>query len=260
MQGAHAKVLVDRIKISDNSNVLEIGCGTGATAAYLARDVVRNGTVTGCDPQENRIRVAVEKYSAIEGLEFIKCTGVEALKGKEQVYDVIYSNYVLHWMSDEEFEETVRLSFAAMKSGGLAAHNVIEAFPENLVKVIANSNPKDLKRLDEMGKPISLERLVDVAAKAGFKVVDSGRIPTVTKYDDLKEYLRLLDATLYGELAIEEGYMKNSHKMEFPKDEDGKIIHVMLQAFVVLEKLWKWTNCSNEKKQDFIFGLLCSST
>eukprot|EP00795_Rhopilema_esculentum_P015703 gene15703-6997_t len=236
-QGAHAKVLVDRIKISENSNVLEIGCGTGATAAYLARDVVRNGTVTGCDPQENRIRVAAEKYSDIEGLEFIRCTGVEALKGREQAYDVIFTNYVLHWMNEEEFEETMRLSFVAMKSGGFAAHNVTEEVPANIVKVVANSNPEDLKRLYEIGKPISLERLVDVSAKVGFKVVDSGRIPRLTKFDDLKEYLRLLDATLYGKFGIEEGYMKNSHKIDLPKDEDGRIIHDSPSAFVVLEKL-----------------------
>ncbi|XP_065054781.1 trans-aconitate 2-methyltransferase-like [Rhopilema esculentum] len=238
MQEAYAKVLVDRIKFSDDSSsVLEIGCGTGATAAYLARDVVRNGTVTGCDPQENRIRVAAEKYSGIEGLEFIKSTGVEALKGKEQAYDVIYSNSVLHWMSDEEFEETMRLSFVAMKSGGFAAHNVVEAIPENVVKVIANSNPEDLKSLYEMIKPISLGRLVDVSAKVGFKVVDSGRIPTVTKFDDLKEYLRLQDATLYGKYGIEEGYMINSHKIDLAKDEDGKIIHVSPLVFIVLQKL-----------------------
>ncbi|XP_065054782.1 uncharacterized protein LOC135683455 [Rhopilema esculentum] len=236
-QEAHTRVLVDRIKIPDNSNVLEIGCGTGATAAYLARDVVRNGTVTGCDPEENRIRVAAEKYSDIEGLEFIKCTGVEALKSREQAYDVIYSNYVLHWMSGEEFEETMRLSFVATKTGGLAAHNVAEELPDNLIRLVKHAKAENLKRLYEMVKPISLERLIDVSVKVGFKVVDSGRIPTVTKFDDLKEYLRLLDASLYGKFGVEEGYMKNSHSIELPKDEDGKIIYVVRQAFVVLEKL-----------------------
>eukprot|EP00795_Rhopilema_esculentum_P015701 gene15701-6994_t len=183
-QEAHAKVLVDRVTIPDNSNVLEIGCGTGATAAYLARDVVRNGTVTGCDPEENRIRVAVEKYSDIERLEFIKSTRVEALKGREQAYDVIFTNYVLHWMNEEEFEETMRLSFVAMKSGAFAAHSVCEEIPENFVKLIKHANDDNLKSLYEMMKPISLERLVDVSAKVGFKVVDSGRIPAVTKLAD----------------------------------------------------------------------------
>ena len=237
LQEAHAKVLIDRIKIPDNSNVLEIGCGTGATAAYLARDVVRNGTVTGCDPEKNRIRVAVEKYSDIEGLEFIKCTGVEALKGKEQAYDVLYSNYVLNWMSDEEFEETMRLSFIAMKSGGFAAHNICETTPENFLKLLENLNAENVKRHIQTGKPISLERLVDVSAKVGFKVVDSGRVPMVTKFDDLRDYLRLLDATLCGKFDIEEGCMKNSHKIDMPKDEDGKIIHVSPLVFVVLQKL-----------------------
>ena len=237
MQETYAKALVDRIKIPDNSNVLEIGCGTGATAAYAARDVVRNGTVTGCDPQENRIRVAVEKYSAIEGLEFIKSTGAEALKGKEQAYDVIYSNSVLHWMSDEEFVETMRLSFVAMKTGGLAAHNVVEEIPKNIVKLVKHANPEHLKRLYEMIKPISLERLIDVSAKVGFKVLDSGRIPTVTKFDDLKEYLHLMDASLYCKCGIEEGCMKNSHQIDLPREEDGKIIHVSPLVFVILEKV-----------------------
>eukprot|EP00795_Rhopilema_esculentum_P015699 gene15699-6992_t len=238
MQESYAKNLVDRIKFSDDSSsVLEIGCGTGATAAYLARDMVRNGTVTACDPQENRIRVAAEKYSGIEGLEFIKSTGVEALKGKEQAYDIIYSNSVLHWMSDEEFEETMRLSFVAMKSGGFAAHNVVEAIPENIVKLVKHANDENLKRLYEIIKPISLERLIDVSAKVGFKIVDSGRIPTVTKFDDLKEYLHLMDASLYCQFGIEEGCMKNSHQIDLPKDEDGKIIHVSPLVFVILEKV-----------------------
>lgn len=96
------KALLHKLKLKDTYHVFEVGCGTGTTSAYLAKEIVPNGAVTACDPVANRIQVGRRNFSTIANLEFIHATGAESLKGREGVYDAVVSNAVLHWINDEE--------------------------------------------------------------------------------------------------------------------------------------------------------------
>eukprot|EP00112_Aurelia_sp_Birch-Aquarium-sp1_P012386 Seg2605.1 transcript_id=Seg2605.1/GoldUCD/mRNA.D3Y31 product="Malonyl-acyl-carrier protein O-methyltransferase" protein_id=Seg2605.1/GoldUCD/D3Y31 len=107
--------LLAKTDIKPGDNVFEIGCGTGEYAAHLAKDVLKDGQITACDPDQNRITVAQERFGNLTNLTYIHAGGSDALEGKLGVYDFVYSSAVLHWMSDEELEKTIRNSFLAMK-------------------------------------------------------------------------------------------------------------------------------------------------
>jgi SAM-dependent methyltransferase len=52
--------LVDRLGIAAGARVLDVGCGTGRLAAYLAERVGPTGSVAGIDPLPERVRLARE--------------------------------------------------------------------------------------------------------------------------------------------------------------------------------------------------------
>ena len=44
--------LINGVSFKDTDHVFELGCGTGAMSARLAKEIVPNGRVTACDPEE----------------------------------------------------------------------------------------------------------------------------------------------------------------------------------------------------------------
>ena len=91
--------LIDRLPSLKGSRVLDLGCGTGYLASVLARLVGPDGTVTGVDPDRERIGLAQEQYGAISNLKFMVGSCEEFPNGP---YDVVFSNYVLQWIEDKE--------------------------------------------------------------------------------------------------------------------------------------------------------------
>ena len=160
------QTLVNGVSFKDTDHVFELGCGTGAMSARLAKEIVPNGRVTACDPEESRIRLAVEKFSDIPHLEFIHGTGSAALENKEDVYDVILSNAVLHWVKEDDLENTIGRMFTALKSGGIAAHNFIEGIP-NTYKILGKIDRSKVEQLLETVHPIQEEAFAELAFVPG---------------------------------------------------------------------------------------------
>ncbi len=50
------------------------------------------------DPDHERIKVARNKYTA-SNLKYIE-GGIEKMSKAERDYDIVFSNYVLHWIKD----------------------------------------------------------------------------------------------------------------------------------------------------------------
>src|SRR3954471_13171731 len=58
LQFESGKELVERLGLKDGAHVLDLGCGTGRLAHWIAERVGTTGTVTGVDPLEERIHIA----------------------------------------------------------------------------------------------------------------------------------------------------------------------------------------------------------
>ena len=231
------KILLERIQFKDADHIFELGCGTGAMSAYLAREVVPNGQVTACDPEENRIRFAKENFAEISNLNFILGTGAVALDNKENVYDVVLSNYVLHWMKDDELEKTLDKVFSALKPGGIASHNFVDDLP-NTYKVLGKLNESMLKRLSDILRPIKMEKFAELARKVGFIVLDSKKATYVTELE-IKDLLKLIDASTYGLFGWEEIYhdaIEKGKTVEYDMSETGKVKHDSSLVHFILKK------------------------
>ena len=80
------ETLMDKIPFQATDQVFELGCGTAAMSARMAKEIVPNGQVTACDPEGTRVRFAMDKFSDIPNLHFIHATGSAALTNKDNLY------------------------------------------------------------------------------------------------------------------------------------------------------------------------------
>ena len=80
--------------------VLDLGCGPGYHANLFAQKVGPEGTVTGVDPDEERIKIAKEKYHGNGySLQYLHGNSDDFPAGN---YDIIFSNHVIHWIEDKD--------------------------------------------------------------------------------------------------------------------------------------------------------------
>jgi len=234
----HQEKLIDKVPFKDTDHVFEIGCGTGATSARMTKEIVPNGQVTACDPEGSRIRFAMDKFSHIPNLHFIHATGSAALGDKEDLYDVIISNFVLHWIKEDELRRTMVNMFNALKSGGTAAHNFIYDIP-NTYLTLGKVDEEKMKELRNIIYPIKKEKFADLAREVGFITVYSEVCMFKTEFDTVSDLLKTMDASTFGLFDWEKIYndaQSNGLQVEFDTSDEGALVEVIKSNIFVLKK------------------------
>jgi len=101
-----------------NSTLLELGSGPGLDIEYLKKHY----SVTGSDLSDEFLKVCKEKYPDIP---FIKLNALKlnSTLGLDEKFDCIYSNKVLHHLTDEELQESLKQQVKNLSSNGLIAHS-----------------------------------------------------------------------------------------------------------------------------------------
>ena len=82
--------------------ILDLGCGAGELSAYLAELVGPEVKVIGVDPDKERIQLAKETHNQIENLSFVERSAINFPGIGANVYNIVFSNYVLHWMGNKQ--------------------------------------------------------------------------------------------------------------------------------------------------------------
>ncbi|HEX4032685.1 MAG TPA: methyltransferase domain-containing protein [Terracidiphilus sp.] len=96
-------------------SVLDVGCGTGAITAGIARAVKPEGHVVGVDRDEGLLEIARTEHAEIKNLQF-NCGDATALKFRAQ-FDIVTSARVLQWIAEPRLAiENMR---QAAKGGGV---------------------------------------------------------------------------------------------------------------------------------------------
>ncbi len=97
-----------------NSTLLELGSGAGLDIEYLKN----NYSVTGSDLSDKFLKICKEKYPEIS---FLK---LNALKlDSVEKFDCIYSNKVLHHLTEEELKVSLEEQVKILFPNGLIAHS-----------------------------------------------------------------------------------------------------------------------------------------
>ena len=101
-------------KLSNQQTILEVGCGNGRDAKFLAS---QGHLVTGLDRSSEAIELCKKLYSA-ESLEFFFGTITNIAKINKKKYDLIYSRFVIHAMSLNEEIKTLNMSHKLLNKDG----------------------------------------------------------------------------------------------------------------------------------------------
>lgn len=107
--------------------VLDIGCGGGDIARYVARRLRRRGhpaEVVGADIDPRAVRWASDADD--EGLVRWRCLSSSDLVTEGEHFDIVLSNHVLHHLTAEQLDALLADSARLTAPGGIAVHSDIE--------------------------------------------------------------------------------------------------------------------------------------
>lgn len=110
------KELIEKLKLvlPEASNVLELGSGPGTDWQILSQCY----QVTGSDFSAEFLKHLIAKYPAGDFLQLDASTLLT-----DQLFDGIYSNKVLHHLTDEQITASVKRQYAILNPGGVICHS-----------------------------------------------------------------------------------------------------------------------------------------
>src|SRR3954464_157996 len=98
LQFEGGKRLVERLGLEDGARVLDVGCGTGRLAHWIAERVGMRGAVIAIDPLEERIGLARSRGGKVR----FEVGQAEDLRAFEDAsFDAVCMSSVLHWVGDK---------------------------------------------------------------------------------------------------------------------------------------------------------------
>ena len=186
------RFLQNEVKPRLGDTVLDLGCGTGELSTYLAELVGQQGKVIAVDPDLYRLKLAQESHKRVKNLTFSEGSASNFPGMASETYDIIFSNYVLHWVPDKE--QAFKNMFSSLKPGGKIAlqyndhiptlndHAYKELNPENLNNILIMYNLKPRPVIEEM------------CSAAGFNILKSWEVERsdreLENVDSLCSFLR----------------------------------------------------------------------
>ena len=222
----YGKRLVDVFELSLMDHVLDVGCGTGELAAYVAQYKIPHGKVTAIDPDEKRIAKAKQKFKDVPNISFHVGSSTEFLKGKNDVFDFAYSNFVLHWIPVPHRIATLESIYNALKPGGLTAHHIgaqMLSSIEYLIKTRVLTDD-DEKWFTENIHIYSKEEFCKISIDVGFDLISMDYYIVESKFESLDSYLTWAEATHGGYIPLKKRYEKRNEGVDIKQDVDGSVI------------------------------------
>ena len=223
VQVYRGKEFLERMQcVKEGQSVLDLGCGTGQLSAYIAELVGPEGKVTGVDPDERRVQLAMEEYGDVKNLGFSVGSSHQFPNMEESTYDVIICSTVLHWIPKKE--HVFCNAFRALKPGGrLAIQCSYEMIPldekaaKELFRGIAD---KLLGMLDFTDMP-HVERF---CVESGFVIEKCFKVTNREKFNTKQEHLNWFSAAFHGRADLSSVTPERLQKFSPPIDEEGKVI------------------------------------
>ena len=190
--------MINMLNVEKGATVLDLGCGTGYLTKVLSERVGLEGKVVAVDPDEERLKIAREKYSA-SNIEYIQADDKTFPPGE---YDLIFSNIVIHWISDKE--AIIKQAYRNLRPGGCFAFTTAHGhlpIPE-IGKVLFNPlvGPDFLEwMVNEKMTFWNASEYVSAATDAGFTQMSMTLISDYPKWNNLDDYIDSMYGWFQGE-------------------------------------------------------------
>lgn len=210
-QFLQGKKLLSLLRVGPGDSVLDLGCGTGRLAEYVAQLVGPQGRVLGLDPSPQRIAIAKRREAGV--LSFAVAGSGDLASFAAASFDRVYLNYVFHWIDKKA--EALRQIDRILKPGGRVGITTgYKGRPSELRKRIRESVREALGELPPglFLSPfrLSARELRSLAEHAGFRIVDLQILPFSDYAKDPDEVIAFLDASSSGKFLSGIGEEKRS--------------------------------------------------
>ena len=159
------------IKSCSGDTILDLGCGTGELSAHLAELVGQYGKVVAVDPDVCRVHVAQGTHRGVKNLTFHEGSTTHFPGIGLETYDIIFSNYVLHWVPDKN--ETFEKMFRSLRPGGKIVMSYLDHLPPVHEHVYRELNPENLDKILNMFQLEARSSIEKRCVAAGFDIVQS---------------------------------------------------------------------------------------
>ena len=192
--------------------ILDLGCGTGELSAYLAELVGPEGNVLGVDPDRERLLLAQQSYGEVKNLSFVEGSALNFPGIGSESYDIIFSNYVVHWIPDKQ--EFFKNMFESLKSGGKIAVQFLDGLDPSVLNAFKVLNPENADRIiSGMLRCEDKAKMENYCSQVGFHIIQC-YYSTFSElvFQSIESLLKWLSTTTHGvfdpELVTEERLQK----------------------------------------------------
>ena len=103
--------------LQPQSSVLDLACGYGRDSVYFSENAYQ---VCGIDISDEAINLAEKNY---ENIDFV-AGDIFNLPYKEQSFDILFGNFILHLFSKDQRSRILDESFRVIKPGGISVFSV----------------------------------------------------------------------------------------------------------------------------------------
>jgi SAM-dependent methyltransferase len=97
-------------------DILDVGCGTGAITADIAKAVGPNGMAWGIDRDEANLAIAIQEYGEVTNLRFEHADILTLDDGFNNRFDIVTAARTIQWISEPE--RAIAQIKRAVKPGG----------------------------------------------------------------------------------------------------------------------------------------------
>ena len=216
-----------KVNIEAAQSVLDVGCGTGELTALLADKVGQQGEVLGIDPDGSMIALAKQKCKDVPNLSFVQAAISEIPLGK--LYDVVFSNYVFHWISDDQLvKDLAFIREHLMKPGAILACEMDSTCPD--LEKARQLLPKDFPRKVYYRKG---EDYRGIFKRAGLTNVSFDIVDSTVVCDDMQG---LRDFLYYSSNCTFDIFDESLSSVEWTKKSAGEMLYIETTVRVLARK------------------------